>query len=159
MKNFKMSFIATLTVLTLVFGCDKDNAIKDVLDDENITTLAGTWKVLSYDDFTNNTQIKKDSNNTWTDYYNGDVMVTFKDTVPSGQMHGITVTNEVFAGYTLSEPRKIHIENFMGTLITQPDWADLFWENITKSEEYSVNSKQLRIYYNSRKNSITFEKE
>jgi hypothetical protein len=159
MKNIKMSFIATITVLAIVSACEKDNSIKDVLDDESINTLAGTWKVISYDDVANNTQIIKNADNTWPDNNNGDVIITFKDTVPTGQFHGITVTNEVYGNYTLSNPRKIHIENFWGTKMNQPDWADLFWEGIRKSEEYSVNSKQLRIFYNSGKNSITFDKE
>ena len=159
MKNIITGFVTILTILTLVCSCEKDNSIKDVFDDENITTLAGTWKVLSYDDFTHNTQIKKDTNITWKEFNNGDVIITFTDTIPTGQMHGRTVTNEVFAGYTLSEHRKINVENFFGTKMNQPEWADLFWEGITKSEEYSVNNKQLRIFYNSGKNSITFEKE
>ena len=51
------------------------------------------------------------------------------------------------------------VQNFMGTKINQPVWANLFWENFPKSEEYSVNKTQLRIFYNSNKNSITFEKK
>jgi hypothetical protein len=159
MKNFKVSFIVTLTILIAVCSCEKDNPVKAIYDDKNITTIAGTWKVISYDDFTSNTQIKKDTNNTWTNFNNGDVIVTFTDTLPLGRIHGRTVTNEVFGNYTLLGPRTINVENFGGTLINQPDWADFFWENIKKSEEYSVNNTHLRIFYNSKKNSITFEKE
>jgi hypothetical protein len=158
MRNIFLNLIATLTILTLIYGCNKDYLINDINDDNTITTIAGTWKVVSYDDFSNDTQIKKDADNTWTEYNSGDVTITFKDTLPAGQMHGLTVTNEVFASYTLSNPRIINIENFLGTQINQPDWADLFWENIMKAEEYEVNSTQLRIFYNSKKNSITFEK-
>jgi len=159
MKNFKLSFIAFLTILTVICGCEKEKSIKAIADDKNITTIAGTWKVVSYDDLVNNTQITKDTNNTWPRFHNGDVIVTFQDTLDTGLIDGITVVNEVSGNYILSNPRKISVVNFMGTLINQPDWADLFWENLPKSEEYSVNKTQLRIFYNSNKNSITFEKK
>ncbi len=159
MKNFKLSFIATLTILTVICGCAKEKSIQTINDDKNITTIAGTWKVVSYDDLTNNTQITKDTSNTWTNFNNGDVTITFQDTLATGLIHGQTVTNGVSGNYILSNPRKIMIENFMGTEINQPVWANLFSENFPKSEEYSVNNTQLRIFYNSNMNSITFEKK
>ena len=159
MKDFKLSFFAILTILIVIFGCEKEKSIQTIIDDKNITTIAGTWKVVSYDDLANNTQITKDANNTWPKSNNGDVIITFQDTQDTGLIDGITVINEVSGNYILSNPRKISVVNFMGTLINQPDWADLFWENLPKSEEYSVNKTQLRIFYNSNKNSITFEKE
>ena len=154
-----MRFIVTLTILLVICGCEKEKTIQTIPDDKNITKIAGAWKVVSYDDLTNNTQITKNAINTWLDINNGDVIITFQDTIATGLIHGQTVTNGVFGNYTLSSPRKIKVENFMGTQINQPDWADLFWEDISKSEAYSVNSTQLRIFYNSKKNSITFEKE
>ena len=81
MKNFRLSFITGLTILTAICGCEKDNSIATIFDDKNITTIAGTWKVVSYDDLTNNTQITKEANNTWTDYNNGDVIITFEDSL------------------------------------------------------------------------------
>lgn len=159
MKNFKLSFIATLTILIVICGCEKEKSIQTIVDDKNITTIAGTWKVVSYDDLANNTQITKDTNNTWPKSNNGDVIITFQDTIDTGLIDGQTVTNGVSGNYILLNPRKIMVQNFMGTMINQPVWANLFWENFPKSEEYSVNKTQLRIFYNSNKNSITFEKK
>ena len=159
MKNFKLSFIASLTILTVICGCEKEKSIQAIADDKNITTIAGTWKVVSYDDLANNTQITKDTNNTWTKFNNGDVTITFQDTQDTGLIDGITVTNGVSGNYILTNPRKISVVKFGGTFINQPDWADLFWENLPRSEEYSVNKTELRIFYNSNKNSITFEKK
>jgi hypothetical protein len=143
----------------VICSCEKEKSIQTIPDDKNITTLAGTWKVVSYDDLANNTQITKNENNSWLEMNNGDVIITFQDTLDTGQIHGITVTNGVSGNYILSNPRKVKVENFMGTEINQPDWADLFWEAIPKLDAYSVNSTQLRIFYNSKKNSITFEKQ
>lgn len=158
MKNLSVRFIAALTILIVICGCEKEKTIQNIIDDKNITTIAGTWKVISYDDLADNTQITKDANNTWTDFNNGDVIITFQDTQDTGLIDGRTVTNGVTGNYILSNPRKISVVNFMGTLINQPVWANLFWDNFPKAEEYSVNNTQLRIFYNSNKNSITFEK-
>ncbi len=159
MNDFKLNFIVILTILITICGCEKENSIQTINDDNDITTIAGTWKVVSYDDLANNTQITKDANNTWPKSNNGDVIITFKDTLDIRLISGATVTNEVSGIYTLSSPRKINVVNFNGTYLNQPDWADLFWENFRKSEEYSVNKTHLRIFYNSNKNSITFEKQ
>lgn len=159
MKNFKVRFIATLTILIVICGCAKEKSIQTINEDKSTTTIAGTWKVVSYDDLVNNTQITKDNNNTWTNFNNGDVIITFQDTLDTGLIHGVTVINGVSGNYILSNQRKIRVENFMGTEINQPVWANLFWENLPKSEEYSVNNTQLRLFYNSKKNSITFEKK
>lgn len=159
MKYFKLSFLATLTILIVICGCEKEKSIPTINDDKDITTIAGTWKVLSYDDLANNTQITKDTNNTWPQFNNGDVIMTFKDTLGTGLISGRTVTNGVGGTYIISAPRKIDIVNFEGDYIDHPEWADLFWENFTKAEEYSVNMTQLRIFYNSKKKSITFEKK
>ena len=159
LKKLKVRFIATLTILIVICGCAKEKSIQTINEDKSTTTIAGTWKVVSYDDLANNTQITKYNNNTWTNFNNGDVIITFQDTLDTGLIHGVTVINGVSGNYILSNQRKIRVENFMGTEINQPVWANLFWENLPKSEEYSVNNTQLRLFYNSKKNSITFEKK
>lgn len=60
--------------------------------------------------------------------------------------------------YTLSAQKVIKVENFGGTMINHPEWANWFWDSFSKAEAYKVNATQLRIFYNTRKNSITFEK-
>jgi len=158
MKDFKLSFISMVTMLILICGCEKEKSIQAIHDDKDIATIAGTWIVVSYDDFVNNTQITKDTNNTWPQFNNGDVIMTFRDTLGTGLISGITVTNGVGGTYTISAPRKIDIVNFEGDYIDHPEWADLFWETFRKAEEFSVNKTQLRIFYNAKKNSIYFEK-
>jgi heat shock protein HslJ len=158
MKNFKIKFALALTMLIALSACKKENIMQAVVDDEGITSIAGTWKVVSYDDWTNNTQITKDENNTWTDFNKGDVTISFQDSKQMGDINGKTVTNTIFGNYTLSNPRKMKVESLGGTRINQPDWADLFWEHFPKAEAYAVNNKQLRIFYNSNKNSISFER-
>lgn len=158
MKKFTLKFVFAIAILITSNACKKQNIIQTVFDDEGITSIAGTWKVVSYDDWTNNTQIKKDENNTWTDFNKGDVTISFQDSKPMGDFNGKTVTNTIFGNYTFSNPRKMKVESLGGTKMNQPDWADLFWEHFPKAEAYAVNNIQLRIFYNSNKNSISFER-
>ena len=157
--NVIFRYITFTIILTVIWSCGKDDLIQSIFDDESISTVGGTWKVISYDDFTNGIQIFKDSTNTWDHFNNGDVTVTFEDIIPTGHLNGVNVTNHVSGAYFLSHPRKITIELHITTFAAQPEWANLFSENITKAEMYSVNQTQLRIFYNDEKNSITFEKE
>ncbi len=159
MKFSKIKFISTVLILILSACCKKDNTTNPFGDDPNITTVAGTWKVLSYDDLVSNTQITKNSTNTWLNVNNGDEMVTFKDTTNEGIISGVAVTNQVSGSYTITSPRNIKIHSLFTTKINQPEWADLFGENIIKAETFSVNNMRLKIFYNSKKNSITFERQ
>jgi hypothetical protein len=45
----------------------------------------------------------------------------------------------------------------MQTKINEPEWGNLF-DSIAKAEMFEVRNDQLRIFYNQRKKSITFEK-
>lgn len=80
------------------------------------------------------------------------------DTLGVGHFSGRTVTNGVGGNYTMTALRKINIVDFQGDFAGQPEWADIFWESLPKAEVFSVNMTQLRIFYNSKRNSITFEK-
>ena len=158
MQDYKFRFITMLAIIMVICACERENFIPTIKDDKEITTIAGTWKVVSYDDFAHNTQITKDADNTWLQINNGDVIMTFMDTLGTKEIEGVTVTNYVSGSYTITAPRKIKVLNFNGTYIDQPEWADLFWEKIEESDEFSVSNTHLRIFYNAKRNSITFEK-
>ncbi len=158
MQDYKLSFIPILAILMAICGCEKEKTIPIIKDDKEITTIAGTWKVVSYDDFDHNIQITKSTSNTWLEINSGDVIITFMDTLSVGHFSGRTVTNGVGGTYTITAPRKINIVDFQGDFAGQPEWADIFWESLPKAEVFSVNMTQLRIFYNTKRNSITFEK-
>jgi hypothetical protein len=58
--------------------------------------------------------------------------LTFQDTLGTGLLSGISVTNEVGGTYTKSAPRKIDIVNFEGDIIDHPD-GQIYFSRIFKS--------------------------
>tara|TARA_R110002050_G_scaffold6852_1_gene27583 strand:+ start:264 stop:725 length:462 start_codon:yes stop_codon:yes gene_type:complete len=150
MKNLsylqRIAFIAI--VAFCINACDKDEI--DVKYD-----IIGDWKVVSYK---TSTVITKTEENTWSQFNNGDVTVSFTESdLTSGNISGIKVTNSFFGDYTIDNKGAITISNLIQTEINEPEWGKLF-DSIRNAESYEVRDNRLIIYYNQKKNNITLEK-
>ena len=150
MKNLsylpRIAFIAI--VAFCINACDKEEV--DVKYD-----IKGDWKVVSYK---TSTVITKTEENTWSQFNNGDVTVSFTETdLTSGEISGIKVTNSFSGDYTIDNKGTITISNLFQTLINEPEWGRLF-DSISNAESYEVLDNRLIIYYNQKKNNITLEK-
>ena len=127
--------------------------LKPFIDDSTITNINGTWKVLSYEDYIN------DSVTLISDVpprllpLNQDVIITFQN----DSIYGKNTTNEVQGNYFLQK-RNIKVLGFGGTKVGQPIWGDMFNSVIRKIDSFAINSVRLRFYYNNSKNSLTLEK-
>lgn len=153
MKNFLNIYkIILVTMIFCVIGaCEKEEANLNY-------DISGDWKVSSYEDYENFTVITKTSINTWKEFNNGDITVSFiKNDSISGIFTGIKVTNSFSGNYNIGSKGMIHISNIKQTMINEPEWGNLF-DSIAKAEMFEVRNDQLRIFYNQRKKSITFEK-
>lgn len=141
-------FLLFITILFLSNSCSKSD---DVINYE----LTGSWKVISFVE-DNNKKITKSEDNTWLDINNGDITINFEEADNSGQgiFSGINVTNAYSGSYTVKDDGKITVSPIATTLINQPEWSKLF--KISNAENYEVRNSQLIIYYNDKKNSITF---
>jgi heat shock protein HslJ len=103
--------------------------------------------VVSYEDFVDNTVIKKSDVDSW----NGmDVILTFT----TDSLYGMNTTNTVTGNFTLSD-RTIHIIRYGGTKIGQPEWGNMFSDVVHNLESFKINADQLRFFYNGNKNSVT----
>ncbi|MBE9467788.1 MAG: hypothetical protein IMY72_05620 [Bacteroidetes bacterium] len=150
MKNLlhlpKIILIAIISFC--ICACDKDEI--DVEYD-----IAGDWKVVSYK---TSSVITKTEENTWNQFNNGDVTVSFTEPeLTNGEITGIKVTNSFSGEYTIDNKGNISISNLSQTLINEPEWGRLF-DTIREAESYEVRDNLLIIYYNKRKNNITLEK-
>jgi hypothetical protein len=120
--------------------------------------LIGNWKVVSFDDNVNLTQVFKSSTNTWPDFNNGDNTVNFsKSSSTSGEISGINVTNSFTGNFEISSGNKIVIKEGIWTLINEPEWGTLF-RSIGLAESYELTGNNLIIFYNQKKNSISLIK-
>ena len=138
-------------IFCVIGACEKEEANLNY-------DISGDWKVSSYEDYENFTVITKTSINTWKEFNNGDITVSFiKNDSISGIFTGIKVTNSFSGNYNIGSKGMIHISNIKQTMINEPEWGNLF-DSIAKAEMFEVRNDQLRIFYNQRKKSITFEK-
>jgi heat shock protein HslJ len=136
-------------ILLLVSGCERAPENRDFSDDPSIPNISGTWVVVSYEDFVNNSVIKKSDVDSW----NGmDVILTFtKDS-----LYGRNTTNSVTGNFTLSD-RTIHIIRYGGTKLGQPEWGNMFSDVVHGLQTFKINENQLRFFYNNNKNSVTLK--
>lgn len=150
MKN--LSFLPVLLLIAIIAcclnACNKDDI--DVKYD-----ITGDWKVKSYK---TSAVITKTDQNTWPQFHNGDVTVSFTETdLTSGKISGIKVTNSFSGDYTIGNNGAISISKISQTKINEPEWGRLF-DSISNAESYEIRHNLLIIYYNQKKNNITLER-
>ncbi len=153
MKNlfFVTKMILLAIVATFITACDKD---EDVITYD----LTGNWKVISFNNYESSTTITKTEDNTWTQFNNGDITVSFDASdLTSGKISGINVTNSFLGNYTVDSKGAISINNVIWTMINEPEWGRLF-HSIVNAETFELRNGSLRIFYNNKKNSITLER-
>ena len=149
--SFVTKMILFAIVAVFINACDKD---EDVIKYD----LTGNWKVISFENYETSTVNTKTEENTWSQFNNGDVTVSFTKTdLTSGEISGIKVTNSFSGDYTIDNKGAITISNLFQTLINEPEWGRLFG-SIRNAESYEVLDNRLIIYYNQKKNNIILEK-
>ncbi len=153
MKN--LSFVPKMILIAIVAifinACDKD---EDVITYD----LAGNWKVILFENYESSTKITKTEDNTWTQFNNGDITVNFDGVdLTSGIISGRNVTNSFSGNYTVDSKGVISINNVIWTEINEPEWGRLF-HSIVNAETFELRNGYLIIFYNEKKNSITFER-
>lgn len=143
-----LRIVLLVIVAFYINACDKDEI-------EVKYDITGDWKVVSYK---TSTVITKNEENTWSQFNNGDVTVSFTATdLESGKIYGIKVTNSFSSNYSIDNKGAISIDNLYQTKINEPKWGRLF-DSIKNAESYEVRDNRLIIYYNQKKNNITLEK-
>jgi hypothetical protein len=151
----KLSFIYIMILLSVVTffnnACNKDETVLSY-------DIKGDWKVTSFVDYTTATVINKTDDNTWNQFNNGDITVSFiENDQTSGVISGRKVTNSFSGNYTIDSKGVIKINNIFQTEINEPEWGRMF-DSIVKAESFEIRNDQLKIFYNQRKNCISFER-
>lgn len=149
---------AFFAALLLLFSCEEDRLeTSSFFDNTNLSSIAGTWKVVSFEDYKDNTVITKTTENSMN---GADVLITFNDTDTPFRFWGVNTTNQISGTFAYSPAeRTLQVLSLDSTEINQPEWGDRFSEAIHKVRSYKINEQQLRLYYNNRENSITLVRQ
>ena len=135
---------------------NEDLDIKSFNDDSSITTLNGKWKVLSFENYTDNIREFKNQENS----RGLDIIINFDDTKNPNELSGTNTTNTVFGEFEYIDTRKLKINNYGTTEVAQPVWADKFNQAILDGEvNFKINVTGLRIYYDNETKSVTLTRE
>jgi len=138
-------------------SCSNDDIdINSFNDDPSITTLNGTWKVVSFEDFTTNTFECKSQENSW----GRDIIVTFNDNLNPKFFSGRVTTNSVEGEFDYVASRLFKLNRYLTTYVNQPMWADKFGAAMTDEEvSFKINRERLRVHYDNKTKSVTLTKE
>lgn len=150
----KFFFWLFLLVLLVPAACTPDavTCFEDISADDNANTrLAGTWKVIAYEDLANNTRTVKDAANS----QGLDVILTFE----GDRISGKNTTNQVNGKFSYTGSREISIKEYGGTEIAEPQWGQMFHEAIFKFKAFTINDNTLTFFYNNGQNTVTLEKQ
>jgi hypothetical protein len=152
--------IWTVIIGLILFGqlsCStEDLDIRTFNDDSSITTLNGTWKVVSFEDLTTNTTEFKTQDNSW----GKDIIVTFNDNLNPKLFSGKVTTNSVEGEFDYVGTRQFKLSRYGSTFVGQPVWADKFGVAMTEGDvPFEINRDRLRIYYDNQTKSVTLTKE
>jgi hypothetical protein len=152
--------IWTVIIGLILFGhlsCStEDLDIRTFNDDSSITTLNGTWKVVSFEDLTTNKTEFKTQDNSW----GKDIIVTFNDNLNPKLFSGKVTTNSVEGEFDYVGTRQFKLSRYGSTFVGQPVWADKFGVAMTKGDvPFKINRDRLRIYYDNQTKSVTLTKD
>ena len=150
----------TVIIAFALFGqlscSNEDLDIKSFNDDSSITTLNGTWKVVSFEDLTTNTTECKTQDNS----LGKDIIVTFNDILNPKLFSGKVITNSVEGEFDYVGTRQFKLNRYGSTFVGQPLWADKFGAAMTDGDvPFKINRDRLRIYYDNQTKSVTLTKE
>lgn len=140
-------------LLFVQLSCSDENIdITDLKDNSLISTLNGTWRVYSFENFTAMTTEHKTQENSW----DKDITVTFDDSKSPHELSGTNITNTILGDFNYVGQRQFKMNSLSTTQVGQPDWADMFTDAILDNEaSFKINTKQLRIYYDNETKSVT----
>lgn len=148
--------------MALLGGCAKES-IREIGNDNSLRGPYGTWKLVSRENYATNQVFfpePADINFYCSKPSGCDVVLTLSPGSPSGVISGHTITNEISGSFTADPALKqITILSFGGTKLGEPQWSKYVWDNIHDVGRYSVNRTSLRLYLNSKPESLSFERQ
>lgn len=149
-----------IIVCLLVFlqlGCtNHDIDMQGFGDDVTIVSLNGTWEVLSFENYADDSREFKTEENS-----DGlDIVITFDDTKTPHELSGKNTRNSIVGNFEYPGKKKFKLTSYFSTEVGQPVWADKFNEALSSGEiGFKINRAELRMYYDGGAKSVTFTRK
>jgi hypothetical protein len=160
----KAGFLCVILCAALA-SCTKNTSkgIQPVEDDLSLKTPFGTWRLVSREEFSTGNVFYKEPSDV-NRYCQGsrrcDIILTFSGVDSTGAIVGHTITNEMSGAFSFNATsRRFTTLGFGGTKLGEPRWSHAVWDNMYKIESFSVNKQYLRLYFDSKKQSLTFARD
>ena len=133
-----------------------DVSLTSFADGPSITSLNGTWKVVSFENYSNNSVEYKNQTNSW----GYDIVVTFDDTKSPKQFSGKNITNDIFGEFEYVTRRQFKLLRLGTTEVGQPSWADNFSHAVSDNgNRFIINPTRLRVFFDNNSKSVSLEKQ
>jgi len=147
-----LTIIVALVTLPMP-GCLEDSFdVNGFRDDPSVASLNGKWKVISFEDYSKRTVEFKTQDNSW----NGDICVTFDDTVDPKWFAGGIITNHVFGEFDYLGDRHFRLRRLGTTFVGEPAWGDKFRKAVCGERvKFKINAQRLRLYFDNNRQSVT----
>ena len=143
-------------ILGLLSCSNNETDINSLKDGSSLTTLSGTWKVISFADYNLNSVEVKDQENSW----GLDIIVTFDDSSSPDVLSGKNTTNTITGDFNYTGIRKFRVNQLSTTKVAQPIWANKFSQAILDTDiNYFISDSELIIYYDNNTKSMTMKRE
>ena len=121
-------------------------------DNPTIESLNGTWKVISFENYTEQTVEFKNQENSW----GNDIIIIFDDSKTPHELSGINTTNSIFGEFEYTGPRQFKLHHLSTTHVNQPSWANNFNQAILDEDvHFIISQNRLRIFYDQQAKSVT----
>lgn len=119
--------------------------------------LEGSWKVIAYENHETGLVLTKTNDNSDGGL---DIEISFNDDFIPHTISGVNPPNQFYASYSYISSNSIQHSDFSTTEICcETEWGEYFISAILNGlSEYVLEADELRMYYNSKNNSVLFEK-
>lgn len=137
MKAHIRQFRLLLIAVTLACCSDSDFDTTNFKDNSSIKSQNGTWKVISFEDYTNETVETQNQENSW----GHDIVISFNDAPDPNTFGGRVTTNSVTGEFEYLNDREIKLLRYGTTFVGQPSWGDKFGQAVSgESVTYKIDS-------------------
>ena len=135
-------------------GCEKKDALPELVGCSSISTLEGTWRLNAYQKVSEGT-LQPDP-----DPEGRGVVLTFTEENNRVRFEGHTVANTVSGGYQKGDSCRLEQGTFGGTKVGEPtEFSSRAWVAMNGAETYGRTTDNLFIYFNKGSEVMIFDRQ
>jgi hypothetical protein len=139
-------------LFTVLAGCADTGDSNSEKTNSSLTSLNGTWRVVSFENYDENSVIYPTEENSM----GYDITVTFDESGDPYQLSGRNATNDIYGTFEYLTDNKVRVSHFTSSKVAQPELADEFSRAFTSENlEFAIEKSRLKLYYENKSRSVT----